>query len=52
MIGQMEAAINNGNNGNTVSATQLQGMYANFGSYFRDTSFNGITLPLNISENP
>src|SRR6185295_10089679 len=25
------------------------GMYANFGSYFRDTSFNGITLPLNIS---
>jgi len=49
MIGQMEAAINNGNNGNAVSSTQLQGMYANFGSYFRDTSFNGIILPLNIS---
>ncbi|HLA58275.1 MAG TPA: hypothetical protein VK622_05925, partial [Puia sp.] len=38
MIGQMEALINNANNGNAVSSTQLNLMYANSGGYFRDTT--------------
>ena len=49
MIGQMEAAINNANNGNAVSSTQLNLMYANTGGYFRDTTFNSNTINLNSS---
>ena len=49
MIGQMEAAINNANNGVAVSSTQLNLMYANTGGYFRDTTFNSNTISLNSS---
>ena len=49
MIGQMEAAINNANNGIAVSSTQLNLMYANTGGYFRDTTFNSNTINLNSS---
>ena len=49
MIGQMEAAINNANNGIAVSSTQLNLMYANTGGYFRDTTFNSNTINLNGS---
>ena len=49
MIGQMEALINNANNGNAVSSTQLNLMYANAGGYFRDTTFNSNTIHLNNS---
>jgi hypothetical protein len=49
MIGQMEALINNANNGNAVSSTQLNLMYINSGSYFRDTTFNSNTISLNNS---
>ena len=49
MIGQMEALINNANNGNAVSSTQLILMYVNSGDYFRDTTFNSNTINLNSS---
>ena len=49
MIGQMEAAINNANNGIAVSSTQLNLMYANTGGYFRDTTFNSNKISLNGS---
>jgi hypothetical protein len=49
MIGQMEAAIINANNGIAVSSTQLNLMYANTGGYFRDTTFNSYTINLNGS---
>ncbi|MBS1597508.1 MAG: DUF4856 domain-containing protein [Bacteroidetes bacterium] len=50
MFAEIEIAINKGNtSGNTVSAAQLKGMYANQGSFFTDTTFNGVTLNLNAS---
>ena len=49
MIGQMEAFINTANNGNAVSSTQLNLMYANTGGYFSDTSFGTNTINLNSS---
>ncbi|HEY0273795.1 MAG TPA: DUF4856 domain-containing protein, partial [Chitinophaga sp.] len=49
MIGQMENLINTANNGATISAATLKGMYANTGNYFTDTTFSGTTLHLNSS---
>ena len=50
MIAEMENLINTGNVTTTqLSATTLKGMYANTGNYFHDTTFSGVTLPLNTS---
>ncbi|UAY51513.1 DUF4856 domain-containing protein [Ferruginibacter albus] len=50
MFTEMENLINTGNTANTVvSSAKLGGMYANTGSYFTDTIFNGTTINLNTS---
>jgi hypothetical protein len=50
MIGEMEIAINKGNtSGNVVGSANLKSMYANTGSLFTDTAFNGNTINLNTS---
>lgn len=50
MLGKIENAINAANTaGVTVDGATLKAMYANTGSKFTDTSFNGVTLNLNTS---